>query len=110
VNHETSSRLHLDGIRGYRRCDCHMVLLGRWSLEMIKYFHELSHEEFKWLCVEGNTWEEVAIDFPGPPWCQEQGNVVSNFGCWSLINFVNGRSMVTEEKWCIGCDLYNGEL
>jgi hypothetical protein len=74
---------------------------------MIKYFHELRHEEFQWLCKEGNTWEEVAMDFPGPPWCVDQACVVDPLGCWSLISFENGHSAITGPNTCSGCSWKN---
>jgi hypothetical protein len=73
---------------------------------MIKYFHELRHEEYMWLIQEENTWGEVAVDFPGPAWCKEQGNVVDGLGCWSLIAFQDGHSCVTGEDFCKNCEYY----
>jgi hypothetical protein len=72
---------------------------------MIKHFHELREEEFAWLIAEGTTWGEIPKDFPGPPWCKEQGIVVDPFGCWSLIAI--GKSYrITSEADCQGCELY----
>jgi hypothetical protein len=72
---------------------------------MIKHFHELRAEEVAWLIAEGTTWQELAKDFPGPPWCSEQSIVVNALGCWSLIA-IGEPHRITSEADCQKCELY----
>ena len=73
---------------------------------MLKYYHELRREEFLWLAKEKNTWGEIEQDFPQPPWCSYHQAIRGLAGCWSLIHWKDGYSMVTGKDFCKTCDLY----
>ena len=72
---------------------------------MIKYFHELSKEEFSEIvkAKEGQdyTWEKCAKDYPQPEWCSYPNAVCAMMGCWSLVDH-----LVTWRSYCKKCDLY----
>ena len=68
---------------------------------MIKYFHELTKEEFSKLCEVPATWRQTAIDYPQPPWCGYPNAVCGVMGCWSLMDF-----MVTGRNFCKNCHCY----
>jgi len=65
---------------------------------MIKYFHELTKEEFKKL-VGTITYKQLAKDYPGPPWCTHPDVTEGVMGCWSLMNHKVNRD------FCKSCDL-----
>jgi len=69
---------------------------------MIKYFHELTEQEYKELVDKGATWEELERDYPQPPWCNYPEATRGIMGCWALVGFE-----VTGENFCKNCDLYN---
>lgn len=71
----------------------------------MKYFHEMTEHEFKKLGRK--KWSEIAEEYTGPLWCKMQDEAVDGFGCWSLISFKDGKSLVTGEDFCKECDLYN---
>ena len=59
---------------------------------MIKFFHQLSEDEFKELLGTGMTWGECAEKYPQPKWCSYPNAVQGEMGCWSLVGFrVYGR-------------------
>lgn len=69
---------------------------------MIKYFHELTEEEYKKI-VESKkykTMTEFEQDYPQPEWCQYPDAIFGVMGCWSLIGF-----MVENQDYCKHCDL-----
>jgi hypothetical protein len=67
---------------------------------MIKYFHELTKEEFGKLVGESKyKWGEFAEMYPQPKWCGYPDAVQGEMGCWSLMGF-----MVTGKPYCKGCD------
>lgn len=66
---------------------------------MIKYFHELTVEEFQVLVKARLTWEQVAIDYPQPTWCRYPQAVQGPWGCNSLM-----AHLVTNETFCNSCD------
>ena len=68
---------------------------------MIKYFHELTQEEFKELLQKTRTWKQLAEDYPKPPWCGFENATGGLMGCWSLTS-----RLVTGEEHCAGCDEY----
>jgi hypothetical protein len=69
---------------------------------MIKYFHELTNEEFGKLCkTKPQTWEEFSKDYPQPKWCSYPNAVCGVMGCWSLMGH-----LVTGRNYCKKCDLY----
>ena len=68
---------------------------------MIKYFHELTRDEFKSLVDKKLLWWQVAEDYPQTEWCSYPDAVQGVMGCWSLMSF-----MVTERNYCKNCDCY----
>lgn len=68
---------------------------------MIKFFHQLSEDEFKVLCDTKMTWEECAREYPQPQWCGYPEAVQGVMGCWSLMDF-----LVTGRSFCRHCDCY----
>lgn len=68
---------------------------------MIKYFHELTEEEFDELCKTKMTWGECAKEYPQPIWCSYPNAVQGEMGCWSLMCF-----MVTGRNHCKNCEFY----
>ena len=71
---------------------------------MIKYFHELTKEEFGELLKEKLTWEECAKLYPQPEWCEYPEAVCGEMGCWSLMYH-----KVTGKEFCKGCDCFKKE-
>ena len=70
---------------------------------VIKYFHELTPDEFKELQKTHMTWGECAEKYPKPEWCAEP-IAVDPLGCWSLIGHY-----VTGEEYCKKCECYRGK-
>jgi len=68
---------------------------------MIKYYHELTEQEFKDKVAGKLTYGECASDYPQPSWCSYPQATWGMMGCWSLIGF-----MVTGEEYCKDCDCY----
>jgi len=68
---------------------------------MIKYFHELTKDEFHALVDTKITWGQCAIDYPQPKWCTYPEAVQGVMGCWSLMDY-----MVTGEEYCKDCVCY----
>ena len=68
---------------------------------MIKYFHELTEDEFNNICRLHITWDGCSRLYPQPKWCGYPDAVQGLMGCWSLMCF-----MVTGEKYCKNCDCY----
>lgn len=68
---------------------------------MIKYFHELTKEEFDELVKQRMIWAECAKKYPQPKWCNYPEAVCAILGCWSLTGF-----KVTGEDYCKDCDCY----
>jgi hypothetical protein len=53
---------------------------------MIKYFHELTREEFDKIIVETPmTWSECEELYPQPPWCEYPNAIEGDMGCWALM-------------------------
>ena len=75
--------------------------------EGIKYFHQISLAEYEDLLTCGITYEELASQHPQPEWCNYHEPLLDMLGCWSLVSFVDGKSMVTGEAHCKRCGLYN---
>ena len=73
---------------------------------MIKPFHKLSKQEFLWLVAEKTTYGEIEKDFPQPTWCFYHQATRGMMGCWSLVNFSSGFSMVANRNYCKSCDCY----
>jgi len=67
----------------------------------MKFFHELTKEEFKGLIDKKITYGELAILHPQPTWCSYPNATHGCMGCWSLVGH-----MVTGEEYCKLCDLY----
>ena len=73
---------------------------------MIKYFHELTEEEFKKLVDSKEyTYKRLANDYPQPVWCNYPDATSGAMGCWSLMGF-----MVTGEDYCKNCDEYKNKI
>ena len=68
---------------------------------MIKYFHELTEQEYKNNIVGKMNYGECDEMYPQPLWCSYYQASWGMMGCWSLICF-----MVTGEDYCRGCDCY----
>ncbi len=70
---------------------------------MIKFFHQLSREDFNALRKE-MTWAECAQEYSQPVWCDYPLAVRGLMGCCSLMGFeVTGRS------FCRDCDYYKAK-
>jgi len=66
---------------------------------MIKYFHELTKEEFDKLLEKKMTWAVCAKLYPQPPWCEYTDAVCGMMGCWSLMGF-----HIINKDSCGNCD------
>jgi hypothetical protein len=67
---------------------------------VIKYFHELTAEEYKELVDSKEyTYEKLAKDYPQPEWCNYPEATQGVMGCWSLMNH-----MVKGREYCINCE------
>ena len=71
---------------------------------MIKYFHELTKEEFEDVNTK-QTWEEFVRDYPQPKKCNYLEVVRGIMWYWSLVGF-----MVTGKDSCKTCDCYEGRI
>lgn len=67
----------------------------------VKFFHEVSDTQWKFLLLKGGTWRELQQEYRQPTWCTYPGGLDGMRGCWSLT----GR-MVTGEDYCRSCDLH----
>ncbi len=71
---------------------------------MIKYFHELTKEDYQAMIDKGGmTYADLARDYPGPKWCEYGEPTEGIMGCWSLM-----AHLVTGEWFCISCDCHHG--
>jgi hypothetical protein len=70
---------------------------------MIKYFHELTADEYKKL-VGKITWADLSRDYPQPPWCNYSDAAIGIMGCWSLTSHI-----VSSEKFCEGCECHKAQ-
>lgn len=68
---------------------------------MIKYFHELTEDEYNELVKKKITYGELARDYPQPKWCVYPGATNGVMGCWALVGFE-----VTDEDYCKDCEYY----
>jgi hypothetical protein len=68
---------------------------------MIKYFHELTKEEFSKLIESKITWGECAKEYPQPIWCGYPDALAGMMGCWSLTDF-----KIKNKKSCYSCDCF----
>lgn len=75
---------------------------------MIKYFHELTKEEFDKLLKEKITWGECAKRYPQPKWCAYPEAIQGAMGCWSLMDVVDESpiGIKISRKYCRKCDCY----
>ncbi len=71
--------------------------------EKIKYFHELTEEEFEKLQKTGMTWGECGKKYPQPEWCSYPEAVMGVMGCWSLMYF-----RVKDKESCGKCECVIG--
>ncbi len=51
----------------------------------MKYFHELTEEDFLALMANNITWNELSEIHPQPKWCQYFKALDGPLGCWSLV-------------------------
>lgn len=70
-------------------------------MKKVKYFHNLTREEFVQIRETKITWAECAIKYPQPKWCTYPGAVCGAMGCWSLMDF-----MVKGKSYCKNCDCF----
>jgi hypothetical protein len=70
---------------------------------MIKYFHELTDEEFEKLKKTGVHWNDLPKNYPQPKWCMYSDALNAEMGCWSLVY----RMGVNKEYCSKDCDLFN---
>lgn len=68
----------------------------------IKYFHELTDDEYKALMDGSFTWEGVAKLHPQPQWCGYPDALAGAMGCWSLVH----RDKPISKAWCSTCECY----
>lgn len=70
---------------------------------MIKYFHELTEQEWDKYIAENphKTWKDAQKIFPQPKWCDYPEAVCGTMGCWSLMAF-----RVKDEDYCGDCDCH----
>ena len=68
---------------------------------MIKYFHELTQDEFGKIVDSHMTWGECAKQYPQPVWCDYPDAVEGMMGCWSLMSHI-----IKKPSSCYGCDLF----
>jgi hypothetical protein len=54
---------------------------------MIKYFHELTQEEFDNKVDKRMTWLKCGELYPQPDWCNYPDAVCGDMGCLSLMSF-----------------------
>ena len=75
--------------------------MSKKRADFIKYFHELTEDEFKVILKEnrGRTYAWLARRYPQPTWCNYPDAAMGIMGCWSLISF-----MVKNKEYCVGCD------
>ena len=66
----------------------------------MKYFHELTDEEYNALVESGITYGELAIKHPQPIWCTYPDALQGPMGCWALVH----RKMKVSEDSCKTCE------
>lgn len=67
-------------------------------MNMKKYFHELTDQEFKEL--PGNiTYEQLAKEYPQPDWCEYPDATAGLMGCWSLMSM-----LIKNRDCCKNCE------
>jgi len=64
----------------------------------IKFFHQLTKEEFK--ALPEMTWAECANLYPQPKWCKYPEAVCGVMGCWGLMSFW------ASKEYCKDCEYY----
>jgi hypothetical protein len=69
---------------------------------MIKYFHELTDDEYEALEENGTRWCDLPEKYPQPEWCEYPDALNAEMGCWSLVY----RTGVNKE-YCKNCELFN---
>ena len=67
----------------------------------MKYFHELTDDEFQELVKAGVRWCDLPEIHPQPVWCQYPDALNAEMGCWSLVY----RTGVNKD-YCKKCDLF----
>ena len=68
---------------------------------MIKYFYQLTPEEYGKVVATKITWGECATLYPQPDWCNYPGAICWVMGCWSLMSH-----LIHSRKDCIKCEYY----
>lgn len=66
---------------------------------MIKYYHELTQEEYNKIFKTGITWGELSATYPQPDWCSYPDAVCGEIGCWALVG-----GCIREVEHCKRCD------
>ena len=72
---------------------------------MIKYFHELTDDEFSGLIDSKITYGEAEKLYPQPLWCSYPQAIYGEMGCWSLVY----REDAITKEYCKDCDCYKDE-
>ena len=67
----------------------------------MKYFHEITKEDYNKLVRKKMTYAELAKRHPQPKWCSYPNATEGVMGCWSLMDFA-----VTGRDFCKKCDCY----
>jgi hypothetical protein len=75
---------------------------------VIKYFHELTRDEFIKFRNSGYTPASLARDYPQPVWCSYPDATQGALGCWSLIcGVMNGEpKFPISRNYCKNCNCY----
>lgn len=65
----------------------------------MKYFHQLTTEEYQKLRASGITYKELAEKHPQPKWCKYPGALEGTLGCWKLAG-----CDIKKQEDCKGCE------
>jgi hypothetical protein len=71
---------------------------------MIKYFNEITSQEYTNFFNKGLTWKDIAKDYPQPVWCRFPNAVNYKDGCLGLV-----LQSIHAEEDCEKCFYYRKE-
>lgn len=66
----------------------------------MKYFHELTKEEYDTLIASGISVGEAMEKYKQPDWCEYPDALGGAMGCWSLVG-----GTIKNQGHCKNCDL-----